>query len=325
MIRKPVVSSSNFSEALRHSVGESMGTMVGKFALDKIVSKLSKKGSFVRHKLLAGWVDSKIDNLLFKPKNKSKVASRAPKGFREETITTRDGVVQAYLIGTGPMVVFVHGWGGNAFQFIPLMRGLARCGFTALSFDLLGHGQSSPKPTTIQQSISTTNDVLQYLRKNTSEGFAAIVGHSTGCISIANAREALIKDIPLFLISPIFNYKLFFIKQLVKLKLRSGVVKQYAAKFNKVYSQQYGKLDLGRQLAKYADIAVIAHDESDPETAIGDSVKFCNRYPLTRLLVTKQFDHNRVINSESVWQELKSTLNYEDTTINFSESFSNDS
>jgi hypothetical protein len=35
--------------------------------------------------------------------------------------------------------------------------------------------------------------------------------------------------------------------------------------------------------------------------------------------VTKKLDHNRIINSESVWQELKSTVNYDDTTINFSE------
>ena len=48
-----------------------------------------------------------------------------------------------------------------------------------------------------------------------------------------------------------------------------------------------------------------------------DSVKFCHKYPLTRLMLTKHTDHRRVINSESVWQELKSHLNYDDTTINF--------
>ena len=62
---------------------------------------------------------------------------------------------------------------------------------------------------------------------------------------------------------------------------------------------------------------MIAHDESDIESSVSDSVKFCARYPLTRLLVTKKYDHQRLINSESVWQELKSTLNYDDTTINF--------
>ena len=77
------------------------------------------------------------------------------------------------------------------------------------------------------------------------------------------------------------------------------------------------RLELGRHLDKYGDTTVIAHDSGDSLSSIMDSEKFVARYPLTRLLVTKQYDHTRIINSESVWQELKSHLNYDDTTINF--------
>lgn len=242
-----------------------------------------------------------------------------PKGFSDVSIKTSAGKVHAYSTGSGPAVVFVHGWGGQAYQFLPLMRGVARCGFNAIAFDHIGHGQSDSNPTTLNQSIETTNEVLRFVRKNSGEGFAALVGHSSGCLSIANARQALIKDVPLFLISPVFNYKLFFLKRLVSLKLPPDMLKKYAARFGKIYRKEYESLELGRHLVKYADIAFIAHDESDKETAVADSVKFCKKNPLTRLLVTKQFDHNLIINSESVWQELKSTLNYDDTTINFSE------
>jgi hypothetical protein len=40
-------------------------------------------------------------------------------------------------------------------------------------------------------------------------------------------------------------------------------------------------------------------------------------YPLTKLLIAKNTEHVRIINSETVWQELKSHLNYDDTTVNF--------
>lgn len=247
-----------------------------------------------------------------------------PKGFRDVTIKTGAGNVHAYSTGSsGPVVLFVHGWGGQAYQFLPLMRGVARCGFTAIAFDHIGHGQSDSHPTTLQQSIDTTNEVLRYVRKNSKEGFGALVGHATGCVSIANARQALIKDVPLFLISPVFNYKLFFLKRLVSLKLPPEMMKEYVTGFTKKYRKEYQSLELGRHLAKYADIAFIAHDDSDKETAVADSVKFCRKNPLTRLLVTKQFDHNQIINSESVWQELKSTLNYDDTTINFTQTIIN--
>ena len=292
---------------------------LGFLNLGGLLTKVARKTSHVQNKLIPGWTVNRIDNLLFAPQNHNKIIGRVPKGFKEEMVRTSDGDVHTISTGTGPTVFFVHGWGGSALQFIPLMRGLARCGFNAVAFDHLGYGQSQSKPTTLQQSIKTTNDMLHHIRKNTSDGLAAIVAHSTGCISAANVRSTLVNEVPLFFIAPVFNFKLFFLKRLVKLKLHPEVVKQYANRFGKTFKLNYEKYDLASQLGNYSDIAVIAHDESDAESAFGDSVKFCKQNPLTRLLLTKQFDHDRIINSESVWQELKSTLNYDDTTINFSE------
>ena len=267
-------------------------------------------------KYLPGWTNDKIDSMLFIPKATDAKEIRLPRGFEQFVIKTGDGDIQAYQTGKGPMVLFVHGWGGGAHQFFPLMRGLAECGFTALAFDHLGHGKSDTKPATLQQSIATTNNILHSLKKS-DRGLCAIVGHSTGCIAIANARPALVKDLALFLISPVFNYKLYFLKKLVKLKLPADLVKQYANRFAKIYHNEYKRLELATNLARYGDVTVIAHDESDSESAVSESTRFCATYPLTKLLITKNTDHVRIINSESVWQALKSHLNYDDTTINF--------
>ncbi len=296
---------------------EKTSSLPGNFSLRSLFPTFAKNKARLLNKMLPGWTSNKIDAMLFVPKNKDAKAFRLPRGFEQFEMKTRDGMVQAYQIGKGPTVVFVHGWGGSAQQFFPLMRGLAQCGFCALAFDHLGHGQSEQKPSTLQQSIETTNHVLSHVKSNPNEGLAAIVGHSTGCIAIASARHAIIKDVSLFLISPIFNYKLYFLKKLVKLGLHADLVKQYANRFAKSYRGEYQKYELARNLDKYGDVTVIAHDESDKESSLSDSVKFCNKYPLTKLLVTKNCDHVRIINSESVWQELKSHLNYDDTTINF--------
>ena len=273
-------------------------------------------------KLAPGWASSQIDSILFVPPATESKTVRLPRGIEQFIIRSTDGKLQAYKTGRGPTVVFVHGWGGAANQFFPLMRGLARCGFSSLAFDHLGHGLSDHKPATLQQSIDTSNYVLNQIDKS-ADGLYAAVGHSSGCIAIANSRPALIKDLPLFMIAPIFNYKLYFMKRLVKLGLSANVVKQYASGFSKTYSREYQKFELAGKLARYADVTAIAHDESDSESAVSDSIDFCNRYPLTRLMLTKDTDHLRVINSESVWQELKSHLNYDDTTINFTSEIAN--
>ncbi len=283
----------------------------------KLFSFLARTKGSLLNKLLPRWTHKKIDHLLLIPKATDNRTTRLPRDFTQFEMSTRDGTVQAYQTGKGPTVVFVHGWGGGAHLFFPLMRGLAQCGFRSVAFDHLGHGGSDSKPATLQQSISTTNFMLEHTRKEPGESLCAVVGHSTGCIAISSARQALIKDLPLFLISPIFNYKLYFLKKLIKLDLHPELLKQYANRFSKTYQREYRKLELARNLEKYSDISVIAHDESDSDSAIGDSVRFCAKYPLTKLLVTRQCDHLRIINSESVWQELKSHLNYDDTSINF--------
>ncbi len=295
---------------------EKVSSLSGSFNFNNLFPTFAKKKASLMTRLIPGWTNNKIDSMLFVPKAKDAKPTKLPRDFNQADIKTNDGIVKVYQTGKGPTVVFVHGWGGSAQQFFPLMRGLAQCGFSSLAYDHLGHGQSEMKPATLHQSVATTNHILEMVRKS-SDGLYSIVGHSTGCIAIAAARNALVRDTPLFLISPIFNYKLYFLKKLVKLRLHADLVKQYANRFAKNYRSEYQKLELARNLDKYGDMTVIAHAESDSESSFSDSARFCAKYPLTRLLITKNTDHVRIINSESVWQELKSHLNYDDTTINF--------
>ena len=295
---------------------EKVSALSGSFNFNNLFPTFAKKKARLMTRLMPGWTNNKIDSMLFVPRVRNAKPIKLPRGFTETDIKTNDGTVRAYQTGKGPTVVFVHGWGGGAPQFFPLMRGLAQCGFSSLAFDHLGHGQSEMQPATLHQSVKTTNHVLEMVKKS-SDGLYSIVGHSTGCIAIAASRNALVRDTPLFLISPVFNYKLYFLKKLVSLKLHADLVKQYANRFAKNYRAEYKKLELARNLDKYGDITVIAHAESDAESAFSDSERFCAKYPLTKLLVASNTDHVRIINSEVVWQELKSHLNYDDTTINF--------
>lgn len=296
---------------------EKVSSVPGGQGIGSLFEYAIKKRDRLLNKLLPGWTINKIEAQLLAPKAQGNKKTRLPRGFSQFSLHTKDGSVQVYQTGSGPTVLFNHGWGGGAHQFFPLMHGLSQCGFHAVAFDHLGHGLSDARPATLHQAIATSNFVVNHLKSGPNEGLAAIVGHSTGCIAIANCYNALIRDIPLFLISPVFNFKLFFLKKLVKLKIDGEFIREYANRFSKTYRRDYLKHELARNLGKYADVAVIAHDESDIESAISDSVEFCARHPLTRLLVTKQYDHQLLINSESVWQELKTTLNYDDTTINF--------
>jgi alpha-beta hydrolase superfamily lysophospholipase len=160
-----------------------------------MLSALRKIYGLLLSKLEPGWSSSRIDALLLIPKSSTK-PPRVPRKFKQFELKSKDGKIHAYQIGKGPTVVFVHGWGGGGAQFFALMQGLAQIGFTAIAFDHLGHGQSEVKEANLQQFIVTTNYMLHHAANKTPDGLYAVVGHSTGCIAIANARPAVLKDVP---------------------------------------------------------------------------------------------------------------------------------
>lgn len=280
------------------------------------ISPVVKAISLVFNKLAPGWMFKKIENLLLTPNSKKINQAQIPHGIHPFKINTRDGIIQAYQLGHGPTVVLVHGWSGGAHQFFPLMRGLSQCGFKALTFDHYGHGHSEGKQSSLPLFVTAVNSVLSYVNGKNIDGMAAIVGHSMGCIAVVNARPKLIKEIPLFLISPIYNFKDYFSKQVNLLGLHPEITKKYLAGFNTTYLNNFDQMELDIKLQPYSEDTVIVHDNSDEESNFADSVKFTAVNPLTKLHVTRGLGHVRVINSESVWQQLKSHLNYEDITAN---------
>jgi pimeloyl-ACP methyl ester carboxylesterase len=258
--------------------------------------------------IASDWYKRRIDAQLYLFNASKKQPPKVPAAFTQKFIQTKHGEINCYHTGTGPLVVLAHGWGGGAYQFFPLMHGLKALGFSALAFDNLGHGESEKTTASLQQSIDITNQVLEYAQDNFHDELYAAVGHDTGCLLIANASPTIISGLHLFLISPIFNYKQYFLRKLRNLKISHHFLKQYEQQFKWNYAQQYAQLELTKQLEQYAHHTVIAHDADDLESPIEDSKKFCATYPLCKLLVTRNRDHERIISSESVWQELKTKL-----------------
>ncbi len=243
---------------------------------------------------------------------------QTPANFERGVINTPNGKINYYQTGRGPTVVFVHGWGGGSYQFFSLMRGLKEIGFTALAFDHLPHKMATKRPATLKQMVTSTDAVLQFVRENHSAGLNAVVAHDIGCMIIASSKSGMLSGLPLLLIAPVFNFKLYFLKRVQQLNIRPEKMKQYAACFAADYGTAYSSLELAKNLEKFSDDSVIAHDRNDEFSSIGDSEKFCAEFPLTKLVATSKWGHDRIINSESIWHELKSLLNYEDTTVNFS-------
>ncbi|MBK8727594.1 MAG: alpha/beta hydrolase [Holophagaceae bacterium] len=94
-------------------------------------------------------------------------------------LTTRDGTQLYYKDwGTGPPVLFSHGWPLNGDAWESQMVHLATAGFRCIAHDRRGHGRSS-QPWDGNDMDTYADDLRELIEKLGLEG-VALVGHSTG-------------------------------------------------------------------------------------------------------------------------------------------------
>ena len=105
-------------------------------------------------------------------------ASSTQKG-RANTVTTKDGTEIYYKDwGTGPVVVFSHGWPLSSDAWEGQMLFLSQQGFRVVAHDRRGHGRSSQSSS--GNEMNTYADDLAAVFDALDLRDATLVGHSTG-------------------------------------------------------------------------------------------------------------------------------------------------
>ena len=98
-------------------------------------------------------------------------------------VPTPDGArLAVWDVGTGPVVVLAHCWGGSHAVWVPVARRLVESGHRVVLYDHRGHGASSRG--TASLSIETLSDDLAAVLRARNVTDAVLAGHSMGGMSV---------------------------------------------------------------------------------------------------------------------------------------------
>ncbi len=284
--------------------------MLEKLGANVFTRSMTQTTHLAVNKLAPEWSYRKAHKLLLKPKSKKVNLDQLPYGINTQRVVSSEGTLQAYHVGNGPAVLLIHSWNGGAYQYFALMRGLAECGFKAISFDHFGHGNSSGGNSALHRFINGVNIMLKFTLSNSPAGMAGIVAHSMGTVALVNAKPDFIGDTPIMLVSPIFRFRDYFSLLVNVPGLHPQLCNQYLARFEKSTRIVPDRIGLIEQLPQYASQTLLIHDKNDQISSFRDSLKFISDNPSARLYPMQNLGHDRIIQSESVWLQLKALLNY---------------
>lgn len=226
-------------------------------------------------------------------------AIAAPVGLSEQPLTTPQGEIMTYRLGSGPVWLLVHGWSGSARQFFPLMEQIAAAGFTALAYDHPAHGQSAGRHGHLPLFLRTLETLLDH-----EVPPVALTAHSMGAAVVLSSHHPALAGVPLLLVAPVLDY----VPQLYGMVARSGysmpLFKAVVRDIEEEFQLPLANLDpLGQLLARTSP-ATIVHDREDRFAPYLDSARAAEQGEHVSLITTEGLGHGRILASAPLFSAI---------------------
>ncbi len=224
-------------------------------------------------------------------------------------IIVNDQKVQCWKWGVGPVFIFVHGWNGRGVQFYSFFDKIVNGGYSVVSFDGPGHGESEGKTSSYFQMTDAVRAIINHCDPKNIRG---IIGHSFGASAIINALSKELQQIPAVLIAPAIKLKELLDKTFrthgIPMRIFYSVISDYEEKY-KYSFQDDNPFNL---LRTFNLKALIIHDWEDQVIPFVDSEATANLYSSINLFRTDGLGHKRILNDDVV---INKSINYPDGFI----------
>lgn len=201
----------------------------------------------------------------------------------------------AWTWGRGPVVLLAHGWNGRGTQMAAFVRPLVEAGFRVVTWDSIGHGQSSGAGATIVDFARAIEAVAEAVG-----GAHALIAHSMGGGAATIAlHDGLALERAVFIAPPIDpgRWVAYFAKLL---RLDEPV----EASFLEALEARAGRPPEalhGERLAPSLRVPLLAiHDTDDREVPFASSVALTRAWPGAELVQTSGLGHQRILSDPDV-------------------------
>lgn len=194
-----------------------------------------------------------------------------------------------WIWGEGPLVGFVHGWGGRAGQLVKMADRVASSGYRVVIFDVRAHGESEGRKISFRNIIEDVS-----LLDDTLDGEVyAWVCHSAGGLCTLAARLLKGLHAPRYacISAPMASY--IPVNEINKLlRPRKGVVERCKHYFSSDFEMSWDELHNGSAFVKTGESdLLLIYDRDDPRVDHNDAERIQAVWPDAQVIKTDGFGH----------------------------------
>jgi len=206
-------------------------------------------------------------------------------------------VVNCWKWGSGPSILLAHGWNGRGIQLHNFIEPLIQRGYSALTYDAPGHGESQGRTSSYFEFTDTIRTLLNSPNGHEIRG---VIAHSLGGSAVVNSMEKENLPLDAVLIAPALRLKEvlygFFDYVGVPRGLYEILIKEYEDQFG--YNMH--RDNPANLLREISSKILIVHDKNDPTIPYADSKEISGRFPNIELHTTERLGHRKVLADSSV-------------------------
>ena len=221
--------------------------------------------------------------------------------FHDSARVTRDGDIVFYEWGSGDRVVLlVHGWRSRASRFAAIGSALVDRGYTVVSFDARGNGDSGGTRTHALEYA----DLVAHLGQRHGV-FDAIVAHSLGAVAAFVAVRRGARTRRLVTIGAPHNFESVIRTFTTAVGMPAAAERSLIRRVDR-WARPLG-VDVRRELVSeldptaYATPLLVVHDSGDREAPLEQAMLIVEAHTgPVETLITDGLGHNRVLSEPEV-------------------------
>jgi pimeloyl-ACP methyl ester carboxylesterase len=226
----------------------------------------------------------------------SAAGKRIVHSARRETLSVDTVPVAIYRWGTGPLVLFVHGWSGRGSQVAAFVEPLTAAGFQVVAVDAPGHGETPGNRTNILECAA----VLQAVNARYGPVYAALT-HSFGGMVLAYAMKHGMSVERVVSVSAPAHIDYLIAGFAQTLAIPDGVIMAMRKRMEQQFpGSLWERLSMVHNVQYLTAPALIIHDEDDVSVPWQQGRMIADAWPGARFMKTSGLGHGRILRDRQV-------------------------